>query len=138
MFEHEENVEAAIAAYKRAMALDPGAADIPAELADLYMRENRAAEAIAAAEQALKIAPANREAHRVLGTIYAALATASPRTRAARRRRSRRISPRRFSTSSRRSSRPVRQADANLRAMLARLYIAAATTTRRFRCWPIW
>src|SRR5262245_38995660 len=31
----EDDVEGAIAAYKRAMALDPSAADIPADLADL-------------------------------------------------------------------------------------------------------
>ena len=46
----------------------------PAELAGLYMRQNRISEAMTAAEQALKIAPGNSEAHRVLGTIYAALA----------------------------------------------------------------
>ena len=37
------------------------------------MRQSRLDEAMAAAEQALKIAPANREAHRVLGIVYAAL-----------------------------------------------------------------
>src|SRR5262249_42397584 len=64
----------AIAAYKRAMDLDPTAADIPAELAALYLRENKVQEAMTTAEQALKIAPENREANRVLGVIYAALA----------------------------------------------------------------
>jgi tetratricopeptide (TPR) repeat protein len=63
----------AIAAYKRAMELDPTAADIPGELAALYLRENKVQEAMTTAEQALKIAPANREANRVLGVIYAAL-----------------------------------------------------------------
>ena len=63
----------AIAAYKRAMELDPTAADIPGELAALYLRENKVQEAMATAEQALKIEPANREANRVLGVIYAAL-----------------------------------------------------------------
>ena len=65
--------DAAIAAYKRALELDPMAADIPAELAGLYLRLNKVQEATTAAEQALKIAPANREANRVLGTINAAL-----------------------------------------------------------------
>jgi tetratricopeptide (TPR) repeat protein len=69
-----DDVEAAIAAYKRAAVLDPGTAEIPAELAALYMRQNRVSEAIAAAEQALEIASGNAEAHLVLGTIYAALA----------------------------------------------------------------
>ncbi len=63
----------AIAAYKRAMELDPTAADIPGELAALYLRENKVQEAMTTAEQALKIEPANREANRVLGVIYAAL-----------------------------------------------------------------
>jgi len=71
----EGDVEGAIAAYKRAMALDPSAADIPADLADLYMDEGRMSEAIATAEQALKISPANYSAHRVLGMIYAQMAT---------------------------------------------------------------
>jgi predicted Zn-dependent protease len=62
-----------IAAYKRAMELDPSAADIPAELAGLYLRQNKAQEAMATAQQALKLAPTNREANRVLGVVYAAL-----------------------------------------------------------------
>jgi tetratricopeptide (TPR) repeat protein len=69
-----ENIEGAIAAFKRAIVLDPQAADVVSELASLYMQQNRFDEAVAAAEQALKIAPANSEAHRVLGLIYAALA----------------------------------------------------------------
>ena len=65
----------AIAAYKRAMELDPRAADIPAELAELYMRENRGSEAIAAAEQAFKIdRPPTAKRNRVLGNVYAAMA----------------------------------------------------------------
>jgi tetratricopeptide (TPR) repeat protein len=72
--EDAEDVPGAIAAYKRAMELDPTAADIPGELAGLYLRQNKIQEAMNTAEQALKIAQANREANRVLGTIYAALA----------------------------------------------------------------
>lgn len=64
----------AIAAYKRAMELDPTAADIPGELAAVYLRQNKVQEAMATAEQAIKIAPGNREGNRVLGVIYAALA----------------------------------------------------------------
>lgn len=69
----ENDVAAAIAAYRRAMALDPMSADIPADLADLFMSESRWTDAIAAGEQALKLEPANREAHRVLGLVYAQL-----------------------------------------------------------------
>lgn len=72
-FDERDDETSAIAAYKRAMELDPTAADIPAELAALYLRENKIQEAMSTAEQAVKIAPANREANRVLGVIYAAL-----------------------------------------------------------------
>jgi tetratricopeptide (TPR) repeat protein len=73
-FEENEDESSAIAAYKRAMELDPNAAEIPAQLAGLYLKQSKVQEAMAAAETALKIAPANREANRVLGTVYAALA----------------------------------------------------------------
>jgi tetratricopeptide (TPR) repeat protein len=67
----------AIAAYKKAMELDPTAAEIPGELAALYLRENKVQEAMATAERALKISPSNREANRVLGIINAALSESS-------------------------------------------------------------
>src|SRR6185436_14050315 len=57
----------AIAAYKKAMELDPAAADIPAELAGLYLQQNKIQEALTAAEQSLKISADNREGNRVLG-----------------------------------------------------------------------
>jgi tetratricopeptide (TPR) repeat protein len=74
--EESDQEDAAIVAYKRAIELDPTAADIPAQLAGLYLRMNKAQEAMTAAEAAIKIAPDNREANRVLGTIYAALSEA--------------------------------------------------------------
>jgi tetratricopeptide (TPR) repeat protein len=73
LLERDENIEGAIAAFKRAAALDPASGDALAELAGLYLRQNRVNESMTSAEQALKIAPANNEAHRVLGTVYAAL-----------------------------------------------------------------
>jgi tetratricopeptide (TPR) repeat protein len=72
-FEENEDETSAIAAYKRAMELDPNSAEIPAQLAGLYLKQSKVQEAMTAAEAALKIAPANREANRVLGTVYAAL-----------------------------------------------------------------
>src|SRR5215469_15542304 len=66
-----DDTAGAIAAFKRAIELDPLAADVPAELAGLYLRQNKFDEARATAEQALKIAPSNREANRVLGIVYA-------------------------------------------------------------------
>src|SRR5258707_9108060 len=49
--EENEDEAGAITAYKRAMELDPSAADIPAELGGLYLRQNKVQEAMAAAEQ---------------------------------------------------------------------------------------
>src|SRR5258706_15144591 len=80
--EEREDENGAIAAYKRAMELDPLAADIPAELAALYLRQSKVQEAMAAAEQALKVGPTNREANRVLGIVYAALSEGGRASRA--------------------------------------------------------
>lgn len=120
----DEDVEGAIAAYKRAMTLDPTAAAIPADLADLYMRESRPAEAMQAAEQALKISSASRDAHRVLGTLYATQAGGSadqPRPGRAAQRENMAKAVEHLEQA---FQPPMSAADANLRAMLARLYIA--------------
>jgi tetratricopeptide (TPR) repeat protein len=68
------DLDGAIAALRRAAELDPGAAEVQAELASLLVRQERYAEAVAAAEAALARDPDTREAHRVLGLLYAALA----------------------------------------------------------------
>lgn len=72
--ESEGDMPAALAALERARKLDPQAAEIPAELAGYYQRQNRTPEAVTAAEQALKLDAENVEAHNVLGTIYSAWA----------------------------------------------------------------
>ncbi len=64
----------ALASLERARKLDPGAAEIPAEIAGYYYRQNRPADAVAAAEQALKIDKDNVEAHNILGTVYSSWA----------------------------------------------------------------
>jgi tetratricopeptide (TPR) repeat protein len=63
----------AIAALKQAIALAPTAAEPYSELAGLYARQNRALEAVEAAEAAITREPSNREANRILGSVYAAL-----------------------------------------------------------------
>ena len=68
------DVEKAVAAFKQALALAPESAELRAELAGLYARADRAVEAIDAAEDALTKDPDNREANRILGSIFAALA----------------------------------------------------------------
>ena len=68
------DVDKAVAAYKQALTLAPNSAELRAELAGLYARQDRAVEAIDTAEEALSKDPDNREANRILGSIYAALA----------------------------------------------------------------
>ncbi len=125
--EDEGQPDAAVEAYERGRAADPASAEIPAALADLHMRENRGAEAVIAAQEAIAIDSANREAHRVLGTIYASAATSEvPRTPEARRTQEETL---------RRATTHLEQAvgretgdvaaDVNLRAMLARVYVIA-------------
>ena len=67
-------VDEAVAAFKKAIELDPRSAEPRAELAALYARQDKAREALDAAEDALKVDPRNREANRILGTVLAALA----------------------------------------------------------------
>jgi tetratricopeptide (TPR) repeat protein len=68
--ERAGKIDAAIGAYKRAMELAPQSAEIPATLAALYLDQNRGADALNAAEQALKIDQNNTEANRVAGYVY--------------------------------------------------------------------
>ena len=123
-----DNVDGAIAAFKRAMELDPLAADIVSELAALYMQQNRAEDAIATAEQALKVAPANRDAHRVLGLVYAALS--EPRRPNAPRPpaggdRPEDIVAKAIPHLEQAIDRPIGDPDSTVRATLARLYVRA-------------
>jgi len=119
--------DAAVAALKRAMTLDPSSAELPAALADLYLDMDRAEEATAAAEQALKIDSTNRDAHRVLGTLFAAAATDAKGQRDAR------LGYLKSAISHLEQAAADRaglQADANLRAMLARLYVLGSQYDR--------
>jgi len=77
--ETADDIPGAIAAFRRAIQLDPQSSDVIAELAGLYMRQSKLEEAVQAGEQALKIAPGNREAHRVLGIVYATLVESARR-----------------------------------------------------------
>ncbi len=70
--EHEGDEAGALEALKRALAADPKSAEIRAELAAFYARQNKAEESVAAAEQALAIDPNSPEAHRILGLVFAA------------------------------------------------------------------
>jgi tetratricopeptide (TPR) repeat protein len=73
-YEAQGEVEKAIASHKQALSLEPASAEIRAELAGLYARQDRAAEAVETAEAALEKDPENREANRIIGSVFAALA----------------------------------------------------------------
>ena len=72
--EKDGDVKEAIATLQRAIRLEPDSAELRAELASVYARQNMAIDALETAEQALKFNPDNREANRLIGSIYAALA----------------------------------------------------------------
>jgi tetratricopeptide (TPR) repeat protein len=126
--EEREDENGAIAAYKRAMELDPLAADIPAELAALYLRQSKVQEAMAAAEQALKVGPTNREANRVLGIVYAALSEGG-RTGGVRSAAGDKASADNLAKAIQHLEaaleRPIAQGDPNVRATLARVYVTS-------------
>ena len=72
--ESDGDIDGAVAAYRKAAELDPKGAEIRAELAGLYARQDRAREALEWANAALALESDNREANRILGLVYAALA----------------------------------------------------------------
>lgn len=71
----EGDVDGAVKAFIRAIELDPTTADVPAEIAELYAREGRARDAIEWAGKALVHDADHADAHRVMGLVYAELAT---------------------------------------------------------------
>jgi tetratricopeptide (TPR) repeat protein len=73
-YESTGDVDKAIASHTQALTLEPASAEIRAELAGLYARQDRPAEAVEMAEAALDKDPANREANRIIGSVFAALA----------------------------------------------------------------
>jgi tetratricopeptide (TPR) repeat protein len=66
-------IDEAIASLQRALTLVPESAELRAELAGLYARQDRPVEALTTAEEALKRDPNNQEANRILGSILAVL-----------------------------------------------------------------
>lgn len=71
--EVDGKIDEAIAAHNRAIAMEPSSAELKAELAALYARQDRALDAVDLAEKALAQDPRNVEANRILGSVYAAL-----------------------------------------------------------------
>jgi tetratricopeptide (TPR) repeat protein len=74
-----EDLAGAAAKYREALTLVPNAAEPHAELAAIAAQQGKYAEAETEATEALRIAPDNRNAHRVLGLVQASMAqSASP------------------------------------------------------------
>jgi tetratricopeptide (TPR) repeat protein len=71
--ENSKKIEEAIDALKKAIELSPRSAELRAELAGVYARQDRAREALETAEAALQQDPDNHEANKILGSVYAAL-----------------------------------------------------------------
>jgi tetratricopeptide (TPR) repeat protein len=118
----------ALAALKRALALDPTSAEINAEIAGFHARQNNGEEAVAAAEQALKLDPKNVEAHRMLGLVFSAWSdggAAAPAGRSAAELRARAIDHLTQILDS-----PLVATDLNLQLTLARLHLRAGNHER--------
>jgi tetratricopeptide (TPR) repeat protein len=119
--EDERKVDEAIAAHKKAIALAPDSAEVRAELAALYARQDRAREALETAESALQRDPDNREANRIIGTVYAALSEQRQPFRAG-------DDPRQYSAkaiAALQKSRREAGFDINLELLLGRLHLGA-------------
>jgi tetratricopeptide (TPR) repeat protein len=124
-----DDAAGAIAAYKRAMELDPTAADIPAELAALYLQTDKVQDAATTAQQALKLSPNNREANRVMGMIYAAMSEMARENRppAATDKGAAENVTKAIEHLQRAIEKSVGESDPVARATLARLYLRAGT-----------
>ncbi len=72
--EAEDDEAAARSALARALAIDPEASELHAEMAAFHARQNEPAEAVAAAERAVALEPDSEEGHRILGLVNAAWA----------------------------------------------------------------
>ena len=131
--EGEGKLDEAIAAHKQAIALAPASAELRAELAGLYARNDRATEALETAQAALEKNPDNQEANRILGTIYAALSDQRQPLQPGRQ-------PRGLpgSAPSPRSRRPAAEGlfDINIDLMLGRLYAQTGAYDKALRSPP--
>jgi tetratricopeptide (TPR) repeat protein len=121
--EEQGDEAGALEALKRAQALDPKSAEILAEMAGLYARQNKAQEALDTAERALTIDPKNVDANRMLGLLLAAWAEGGIPPPAGR-------SPEQLRTAAvdhltRISDTPAAATDLNLQLTLARLHMRA-------------
>ncbi len=126
--EAEDDLAGALEALKRAVQLDPKSAELQAEIAGYYARQDKATEAAEAADRALALDAENIEAHRILGLVNAAWAdnmTAAPKGESATAFRTRAIEH-----LSKVVATPNAATDLNLQLTLARLYLRANQAER--------
>jgi tetratricopeptide (TPR) repeat protein len=119
--EAQNDLTGALAALQRAVQLDPTSAELQAELAGFYARQDKADEAVEAAQRALALDQDNLEAHRILGLVDAALADSQGPPPAGQTRASMRT--RAIEHLTRVMGSPVAATDLNLQLTLARLYM---------------
>ncbi|MCL4813872.1 MAG: tetratricopeptide repeat protein [Vicinamibacteraceae bacterium] len=117
--EEAGEIDAAARALERAAKADPASAEVRAEMAALYARQNDGTKAAEAARAALALDPANGEANFVLGTILAANLSETRPDPAARA----------DAIAHLEKAREARPYDQGLALMLARLRIAAGQTS---------
>jgi tetratricopeptide (TPR) repeat protein len=127
--ESQGNEAGALEALKRAIVLDPKSAELHAELAGYYARQNDGEEAVAAAERALTFDPGNIEAHRMLGLVFAAWADA-PRGQAPTTRTSEQLRAQAIDHLGKIAETPAIATDLNLQLTLARLHMRAGNAER--------
>jgi tetratricopeptide (TPR) repeat protein len=70
MSNRSDYIDRAVAEYKKAMEADPDSLFLRVELAELYWRMGRIADAVRDAEAVLKINPDQIDAHRLLANLY--------------------------------------------------------------------
>lgn len=126
--EGQGNTTGALEALKRAIALDPKSAELHAELAGFYARQNKGAEAVDSAERALTLDPNNTEAHRMLGLVYAAWSDGTGGGSASRT--SGDLRARAIDHLSKIIDTPAMATDLNLQLTLARLHLRAGSHAR--------
>jgi tetratricopeptide (TPR) repeat protein len=126
--ETEGNTAEARVALERAAKADPTSAELRAELAGFHMRQNDIPAAETAAREALKLDPANVEAHRVLGLIFAAYAESAEENKAEAR--TPEYVKEAISHLEKVAATPGGVTDLNVQYNLGRVYIRAGETTK--------
>ncbi len=126
--EAQDDLAGALQALERAVKLAPKSAELQAEVAGYYARQDKASEAAEAADRALSLDADNLEAHRILGLVNAAWAdniTAAPKGEMPATYRARAVDHLEKVIGT-----PIAATDLNLQLTLARLYLRSDQADR--------